>query len=190
MINTFLYSVYGQGGGTRHIDDAGITEVPQPVDQRRGRRERPRRDRDARRTGRDRGDRPVARQRPDGKKSAPSRSCRSSIPPIPDSASASGSITKAAAFEKLCADWNQALTKLKPLVTPDEARALVKYGTTITDEEKVVVPAVDLPAGLPRFMIESAKTWASRLGDTVDAKRGSITVKVPKGFRDWPVIPG
>src|SRR6476661_6149957 len=26
MINTFLYSVYGQGGGTRHIGDAGITK--------------------------------------------------------------------------------------------------------------------------------------------------------------------
>src|SRR5690349_15158580 len=25
FINTFLYSVYGQGGGNRHIDDAAIT---------------------------------------------------------------------------------------------------------------------------------------------------------------------
>ena len=24
LVNAFLYSVYGQGGGTRHVDDAGI----------------------------------------------------------------------------------------------------------------------------------------------------------------------
>ena len=26
LVNAFLYSVYGQGGGTRHIDDPGITD--------------------------------------------------------------------------------------------------------------------------------------------------------------------
>ena len=104
-------------------------------------------------------------------------------PTYPDSASASGSITKAAAFKKLCTDWNAALTTLKPLVTPDEVRPLKLYGDTITDEEKTVIPAVDLPPGLPRFMLESPKTWAARLGETTDKKRGSITITIPKGFR-------
>ena len=34
FINTFLYSVYGQSGGTRHIDDPAITDIPQPMDRR------------------------------------------------------------------------------------------------------------------------------------------------------------
>lgn len=65
---------------------------------------------------------------------------------------------------------------------------LEHYGNTITEDEKGVIPSCDLPAGMPRFMLESEKSWARRTGDTADAKRGTITVKVPKGFRDWPAL--
>jgi uracil-DNA glycosylase len=186
MINTFLYSVYGQGGGTRHIGDAGITRyrnrwINAAVANNHL---------DAIVTlgG-------LAKTAVDDWVANDPKGKVNTVPVVPiihptypDSASASGSITKAAAFKKLCADWNDALETLRPLVTPDEVRPLKPYGDTITDEEKTVIPAVDLPAGLPRFMLESPKTWASRQGDTVDHKRGSITVTIPKGFRDWPVI--
>ena len=34
FVNTFLYSVFGQGGGERHIDDEPIAAVPQPMARR------------------------------------------------------------------------------------------------------------------------------------------------------------
>ena len=186
MINCFLYSVYGQGGGSRHIDDPDITLY---------------RNRwiDAAVTRNDieaivtLGG--LAKTGVDQWKLT-DRGKASTIPVIPiihptypDSASASGTISKPDAFKKLCTDWNAALVKLAKLVTADDPRPLKKYGDTITDEEKIVIPAIDLPAGLPRFMLDSPKTWASRTGTTVDQKRGSITVTVPNGFRDWPVLP-
>jgi hypothetical protein len=188
MVNAFLYSVYGQGGGTRHIDDPRIAEYRNRWISAAVRTN----SLDAIVTlgG-------LAATAVQMWAEGDPRGRDSTVPIVamihptyPDSASASGRITKVAAFEKLCVDWNRALDTLSPLVTPDEARPLVPYGTTITDDEKVAVPAADLPAGTPRFMVDSARTWAARLGDTTDAKRGSITVTVPKGFRDWPVIPG
>ncbi len=108
-------------------------------------------------------------------------------PTYPDSASRSGTITKAQAFAKLCASWNTALQALHPVVTPDVARPLVLYGSTITNEEHSVIPAGDLPAGLPAWM-RSLDAWAKRTGPDAQTKRATLTVTVPRTSRTWPII--
>ena len=108
-------------------------------------------------------------------------------PTYPDSASRTGTITKAQAFAKLCASWNTSLQALAPVITPDVARALVLYGSTITKEEHTVIPAADLPAGLPDWM-RSLDAWAKRSGADAQMKRATLTVTVPKSSRTWPSI--
>ncbi len=108
-------------------------------------------------------------------------------PTYPESASASGTITKAAAMARLCASWNDALTALHGVVQPDEQVDLVPYGTAIATTDLAQIPAADLPAGLPAWMM-ALDAWAARTGPDAQSKRATITVTIPRRFRTWPVL--
>jgi hypothetical protein len=184
FINTFLYSVFGQGGGERHVEDAVIAQY------------------------RNRWLDAIARDQPIEAilslghlansavgmwKATPTGAANAAVhvnvlhPTFPDSASRSGKITKAAAFARLCASWNDALEKLHPVVTADAAVPLQPYGTTIAKTDLTAIPARDLPAGLPGWM-SALDAWAARTGPTPQSKRATITVTVPRTARAWPPL--
>jgi len=184
FINTFLYSVYGQGGGTRHINDPAITDyrnrwinaivadqqieaiisLGQLADQ-------------------------AYQQWRATPKGAASTAAYVTVrhPTYPESASSSGQITKAEAFARLCESWNQLLDALHPVITADTAVPLRKYGATITPADLTPIPTRDMPPGLPDWMC-ALDAWAKRTGDTAQMKRATITVKVPTAARTWPPI--
>ena len=187
MINTYLYSVYGQSGGERHIDDPAIAAyrhrwLDAVVSKNTieaivtfGH---------------------LAKEATEQWKATPAGAASTAPvvsllhPTYPDSASrATGPnhITKADAFKRLCADWNVGLTQLSPVVTPDAAVPLLPYGDTITPAEDAVIPALDLPAGLPPWM-RSLDAWAVRTGADAAEKRTKIAITIPKNARTWPPI--
>jgi hypothetical protein len=186
FVNTFLYSVFGQGGGERHVDDAAIAQYrhrwldaitrEQPIE--------------AILSLGHLADSAVGmwQTTPTGAKNG---AVHANVvhPTYPDSASRSGKITKAAAFERLCASWNDGLQKLHPVVTADEPTPLQLYGTTITKADLTGIPARDLPAGLPAWM-SALDAWAARTGPSPQLKRATITVTVPRTARSWPPLSG
>ena len=184
FVNTFLYSVFGQGGGERHIDD-------EPIAQYRSRwldaitRDQPI---EAILSLGHLADSAVRmwQATPTGAKSTAVH-VNVLHPTYPDSASRSGKITKAAAFARLCASWNEALQQLHPVITADEPTPLVPYGTTIAKTDLTTIPARDLPAGLPSWM-SSLDAWAARTGPSPQLKRATITVTVPRAARTWPAL--
>jgi hypothetical protein len=182
LVNTFLYSVYGQGRGARHVDDAPIV----------GYRNRWL-DTIARRSALEAivtigglADRAHTAWRATAAGAACAATHVAMIhPTYPESSSASGSTTKAAAMARLCDSWNAALDSLWPVVTPDAAVAATRYGAAIDDDDLAPIPAIDLPAGVPAWM-GALDAWASRTGDDDETKRATITVKVPRAARTWP----
>jgi hypothetical protein len=110
-------------------------------------------------------------------------------PTYPESASRSGTTTKAAAFADLCRSWNAILDALRPVVTPDVEPPSSRYGTTIADADLAPIPSRDLPPGIPQWM-GGLDAWAVRKGATKQLKRASITVTVPTEARAWPPVPG
>lgn len=184
FINTFLYSVFGQAGGSRHIGNEAIAKY------------------------RNRwidtivGDQPIEaiialgqladkayQQWRATRRGAASTAEYAAIthPTYPESASRSGGITKAAAFEKLCDSWNQMLNDLHPVLTPDSPVPLRLYGTTITKDDLSSIPSRDLPAGLPAWM-GALDAWAIRDGESAQMKRATIKVTVPTVARIWPPV--
>jgi uracil-DNA glycosylase len=182
LINTFLYSVYGQGGGARHIDDAGITAYRNRwLDTITRSNEL-----DAIVSLGGLADRAYQtwKATPSGS-SCPAAYANVIHPTYPESASRSGGTTKAEAMQRLCDSWNAALTSLQPVVTPDEALPLTLYGAAITKDDLAPIPDQDLPAGLPAWM-RALDAWASRTGPDTQSKRATITVAVPRAARTWP----
>jgi hypothetical protein len=184
LINTFLYSVYGQSGGTRHIDDAAIATyrnrwidaivADQPIEAIISLGQLADTAYQAWRTT---------------SRGAANTAAYATIrhPTYPESASRSGTITKAEAFKRLCDSWNLALDALHGVVTPDAPVPLVHYGDTITKDDLAPIPDIDLPPGLPPWM-NDLDAWASRTGADAQAKRATITVAVPTRARTWPPI--
>jgi uracil-DNA glycosylase len=77
--------------------------------------------------------------------------------------------------------WNAALQILHPAIQhPDRVQLLSLYGDVWQAGDKVPIPAMDLPAGLPSWMRET-DNWARRVGANVNAKRRNITLTVPRG---------
>jgi hypothetical protein len=185
FVNTFLYSVFGQAGGERHVDDDGIARY---------------RDRWLDALTRSRGIEAIItlghladRAYQTWKATPKGAACTAAYatvlhPTYPESASASGATTKAAAFARLCTSWNAALEQLHPLVTPDSPTPLTLYGSTLTEADLAPIPAIDLPAGLPEWM-GALDAWAARTGATADDKRATITVTVPRNAHVWPPVP-
>jgi uracil-DNA glycosylase len=184
FINAFLYSVFGQHGGTRHIDNPAITAYRNRWLDTIARRN----DLQAVVTFGRLADRAFAAW-----KATPAGAACQAVhasathPTFPESASSSRQMTKAAAMERLCASWNAVLAALHPVVTADEDRPLVRYGTTITKADLAPIPDEDLPPGLPAWM-RSLDAWAVRRGEDAQGKRANITINIPRAARTWPTL--
>jgi uracil DNA glycosylase superfamily protein len=101
-------------------------------------------------------------------------------PTAPRSAG-TGGLTEA----QLLANWNQGLQSLFPLQRPDvPIDQLTPYGSAFGDDDRPPIPSLDLPAGVPAWML-SADGWAVRQGDSLDSKRATIVVTVPDDARPW-----
>jgi len=102
-------------------------------------------------------------------------------PTQPESSSKGDRTKLAAATKKMLQNWNAALQSLSPsLDHPDVPTPFVLYGETWADGDRVPIPEIDYPAGLPAWMREQ-DGWAKRLGGDDLAKRRNITITVTKG---------
>jgi hypothetical protein len=182
MINTFAYSVYGQGGGSRNVDDPVITRYrnkwldaiveDQPVQAVLS-------------LGTLASQAVKLWQQEPGPGQAFSGVVTSMIhPTYPESSSASGKVTHAEAMARMLTTWNAALDMLSGKVTPDTARPLAHYGTDLAPADLSVIPEGDLPPGLPAWM-RSDKTWASRQGADPIEKRATIVIRIPEAERPF-----
>jgi hypothetical protein len=178
MVNTFLYSVYGQGGGNAHIKDEAIAAYRNSwLNTVVG--------------GNDiaaiitLGTLATSAYQQWLASGATFAGHHAAIlhPTYPESASAAGQITLADATKRLLANWNQALPGLIAAIDdPDEPAPGTPYSTTFTDADLTPIPPEDLPAGIPAWM-RTARDWAARQGADADTKRATITVTVPAGAR-------
>ncbi len=180
MINTFLYSVYGQYGGTKHQNDAAIisyrnqwikailsnNSIEAVI---------------ALGTLAD-GAWTAWQKTPDSKLFTPAYA-HITHPTQPESASRNDPTKKAQLMAQMLQNWNTALTALHSQIKhPDTSRALVLYGKTILPAELVEIPEADFPPGIPAWM-RGSKAWADRTGASTVLKRATITVTVPAAFR-------
>jgi hypothetical protein len=103
-------------------------------------------------------------------------------PTAPDSAGDDDPVKVAAATQSMLANWNTGLHSLFPSIQhPDRVTALAPYGTAFQSEDIVDIPEIDMPPGLPGWM-RGADPWAQRTGATTALKRATITVTVPAQF--------
>jgi len=182
MINTFAYSVYGQSGGSRNVDDPVITGYRNKwLDAIVG-------------------DQPIEAVLSLGsladqavtlwqQQSAAGKAFSGVVttmihPTYPDSASASGKITRAEAMATMLTTWNAALDQLSGHLTPDTPRPLTHYGSDLAPADLSVIPERDLPPGLPAWM-RSDKTWATREGADPVEKRSTIVIRIPASQRPF-----
>jgi hypothetical protein len=178
LINTFLYSVYGQAGGEHHEDDPGI------VDYRNGWL-------NAIFTSNQieavlalgalaDGAWQKWTQTPEGQAHSPPYA-HVTHPTQPESSSRGNSTKFKQAITAMLQNWNQALARLHPLIAePDTPAPLVPYGEDFRPDERVEIPEFDVPAGIPAWM-RSPHAWAQREGKGAEDKRRNITVRVPSG---------
>jgi uracil-DNA glycosylase len=184
MVNTFLYSVYGQSGGEEHIRDAAIAKYRnawierllapgsmQAVVAFGG----------------------LADQAWKAFLSDPANSQWTKLPyrhvPHPTSPEGAGG-TRAqvkTAIKAMLAAWNTAIVALRAVVTrdPDGSADFAPFGSAFLKAELPLVPAFDLPAGTPAWM-QGESGWATRSGTTAALKRRTIVVRVPNGV----IVPG
>jgi len=180
IVNTFLYSVYGQGGGNKHKNDPAIASY---------------RNRwiDAAFAGS-----PIEAVVCLGQladhafqlwKATPNGQSRNVVaahithPTQPESSSGGNKVKYAAAVKAMLKNWNASLPTLRAAIQhPDRAVALALYGEKFVDGDVVEIPELDMPAGLPAWM-RGSKQWATRTGSTAAMKRVSITVTIPSAFR-------
>jgi len=102
-------------------------------------------------------------------------------PTEPESSSKGDKAKLAAATAKLLQNWNAGLQLLSPAIAhPDAPLPLVPYGSTWAAGDRLPVPEMDFPAGLPSWMREQ-DGWAARAGKDDLAKRRNITITVPNG---------
>jgi hypothetical protein len=184
LINALLYSVYGQSGGTRHVNDPGIAAYRHRwLDAIAGD--------NALEAIISLGE--LADRSYQAWKTTPTGAANTAAyatvrhPTYPESASRSGGITKAEAMQRLTTSWNQALDALHPVITPDQPTPLQHFGPVITKTDTTAIPNRDLPPGLPAWM-RSLDAWAARTGPDAQTKRATITVTIPRTARTWPTI--
>jgi uracil-DNA glycosylase len=178
LVNTFLYSVYGQAGGEQHKDDPPVVQyrnrwltatfesnqieavialghLADDAWQKWG-------------------------QTPDGQAHSPAYA-HVTHPTEPESSSGGNATKLKQAITAMLQNWNQALTRLHPLVTnPDTPGPLVPYGDSFRPSERIEIPEFDVPAGIPEWM-RSPHAWAQRRGKSAADKRGNITITIPPG---------
>jgi hypothetical protein len=179
LINTFLYSVYGQGGGQKHAKDANIaayrnrwldaildTSLIEGVVALGGLAD---------------GAWQQYLKTASGAKHAALPYRKITHPTQPDSSSKGDHAKFAAAVKAMLANWNDALAALHPkIANPDVPGPLVPFGDAFGPGDHVEVPEADLPPGLPRWM-RGLDAWATRTGHDADEKRRTITITAPKG---------
>jgi uracil-DNA glycosylase len=179
ILNTFLYSVYGQGGGERHRNDPAIAAY----------RNRwfdavmaPGRIKAVVAFG------GLADSAWQAWKATPTGAAavvtyvHTKHPTWPDSSSGGDPGRLAAATKQMLAQWNTAIETLRPAIRPkDVSDPLVPYGETWVPGDTPPIPAYDLPAGLPAWM-SGGQDWAVRQGDTPKKKRANVMVTVPSAF--------
>jgi len=185
MLNAFLYSVFGQGGGERHKADQAI------IDYRH-------RWLDAVLSGgdvdavvafghlaHDALDRWLATPAAQGADLATERLAH---PTKPEASSKGNAAKRAAAMKEMLGEWNPALERLdERLGARAPAHPLEPYADDLRPEDLAAIPEADMPEGAPPWM-RSLKGWAARKGDTAEAKRATVVVTVPKGERPWSPI--
>jgi hypothetical protein len=192
MINAFLYSVYGQGGGQRHKNNEAIAAYRHRwIDKLAG----PGLEAIVSFGGLADSAYQRWRQTPAGQASTATYAAITH-PTYPESASASGQKTKVEATKALLANWNDALPALHAALTPDVSTPLVPYGESFSDADRAPIPERDLPPGLPEWM-RSVDAWSSRRAideaegptatddDRKEAKRAGLGVRVPRNQRGW-----
>lgn len=184
MVNTYLYSVYGQGGGSRHANDPHIAEYRHKW-------------LDALLLGG-----PItavialgalaktaythwADTQPAAAAAVQLAAIRH--PTYPESASRTGTTTLADATAKLLADWNTHLPALHDHLEPDHPTQPRPYADHWQPDDLAAIPDIDLPAGSPNWW-RSLDAWAVRTGTDVQAKRATITTTVPTRARTWPPL--
>ena len=179
LVNTFLYSVYGQAGGERHIKDEKIAEyrhawISQLVSTN-----------------------PIGAIITFGTLAAEAYKVWKLTeagaaysghyapllhPTYPQSAAGHGQTTLAAATQRLLDNWNAELPGLIAAVgAPDQPPNDAPYGSAFTEADLPAIPAADLPAGLPAWM--RAGTWGERTGTSTELKRATIEIVVPAAAR-------
>jgi hypothetical protein len=174
MVNTFLYSVYGQTGGNKHKNDPKITKyrnrwfdallAPGKVE--------------AVVALGSLADSAWKAYTADG--NATNIPYRKITHPTRPEAAGGDSSAHAAAIKAMLANWNDALQALHPLSHPDSQRPLKPYGTAFAPGERIPIPADDVPPGLPEWMRVN-DGWADRPGSG-HQKRATIRVVVPNAF--------
>lgn len=175
ILNTFLYSVYGQQGGNAHIGDAAIAAyrnrwIAGVLDRSRieivvafgG----------------------LADQAWSQWRASPSAAGRPALPyahlPHPTSPTAGGASESQAATATtvMLAKYNTALQQLRSALTKTDAAPAPLYGNAFTAADLPDIPMADLPAGTPPWMA-SEEAWAARVGNTAPEKRRTIQIRVP-----------
>ena len=181
MVNTYLYSVYGQGAANAHISDQAISDYRQAWLNAL--------------VGANQLEAIVSLgsladtayhhwlpHAPSGTSSIPYRHI--THPTAPNSGAAAGGNYNAL-VQAMLANWNSALQALHPKIShPDVVTPLHLYGTAFQAGDDVEIPSADMPAGLPEWM-RSLENWAERSGSNSDAKRATIVVTVPADARPW-----
>ena len=176
MVNTFLYSVYGQSGGSKHKNEPGIVDYRnkwfkavlgpgniEAVVSLGGLADEAWK---------------AWLKSSDGAAYKTLAYQHITHPTWPES-SAHDSATQAANTKIMLTKWNAALAALAPEVEhPDVPTALVPYGDAFKPSELVDIIAKDLPAGLPAWM----------RGDTPWANARALTQQ-PSGARSRSPFP-
>jgi uracil-DNA glycosylase len=177
LINAFLYSVFGQGGGSRQIKNVAITEYrnrwikaildTSPIE--------------AVVTfgglAKQAWEQWLVSEDAAGRTALPFEAL--THPTWPESSSRSKA-EHDAATETLLTRWNEGLTRLKPNIThPDFSTDLSLYGNKFLETDLPDLPPDDLPAGVPHWVL-SEESWAVREGSSPDRKRRTIVVRAPK----------
>jgi uracil-DNA glycosylase len=178
MVNTFLYSVYGQQGGEQNVADKNIAKYRNSwLDAVFDANEI-----EAVVALGHLADSAWLAWKKTAKGKTVSPAYQHVTHPTQPESSAGGDRTKlAAAIKAMLADWNDKLSQLHPLAHPDVAGPFVPYGSNFKPEERVEIPEFDVSAGLPEWM-RSPKKWSDRVGKTAAAKRRNITITIPPGI--------
>ncbi len=85
-----------------------------------------------------------------------------------------------AAIKTMLAQWNTAITALRPRLTADAPAQLAPYGADFTPAELPPIRALDLPAGIPSWT-NGEDGWAKRVGAAAADKRRTLQIVVPDG---------
>jgi uracil-DNA glycosylase len=182
MINSYLYSVYGQAAGERHVTDPKIvsyrhqwldallvgSQIEAVVAFGHLAREAFER----------------WQQTVKGKKTKLALQALPH-PTMPDASSGGNQAKFDQAMKEMLSTWNAGLSALDgELGKRDVTRPLVPYGAKLGPQEHAAIPAFDLPAGSPPWW-SSLEQWATRSGSNAEAKRATIEVTVPTDERPW-----